>query len=103
MSEITTTSPAVEELASLVARLGELTTQINEEALAAQVEDEQIADLLYASARLFSAKTDRVGKLEWPVRADALNATETVILVTALLDAADVNLFDMAIWYRRAE
>lgn len=103
MSENTTTSPAVEELATVVARLGELTAQITEAELGAQVEDEQIADVLYAAARLFSAKTDRVGKMAWPVRADALNATETVVLVTALLDAADVNLFDMAIWYRRAE
>ena len=103
-ADITTpTAPAVEELTALVARLGELTAHVAEEELGAEISDEQIADVLYAAARLFSAKTDRVGKIVWPIRADALNATETVVLVTALLDAADVNLFDMAIWYRRAE
>ncbi|MGV9301101.1 hypothetical protein [Amycolatopsis sp. NPDC003676] len=91
------------ELTSLVSRLGELTSQIVSEDRAASVADSEIADLLYAAARLFSAKTDRVGKIAWPIREDALTATETVVLVTALLDAADVNLFDMAIWYRRAE
>lgn len=91
------------ELKSLVSRLGELTSEITAEDRAAAVADEEIADLLYAAARLFSAKTDRVGKISWPIREDALTATETVVLVTALLDAADVNLFDMAIWYRRAE
>ncbi|MDA3625615.1 hypothetical protein [Saccharopolyspora oryzae] len=91
------------ELTSLVARLGELTRDVTEHDRAAEVADEDIADLLYAAARLFSAKTDRVGKIAWPVHEDALTATETVVLVTALLDAADVNLFDMAIWYRRAE
>ena len=91
------------ELASLVGRVGELTAEIVADDGAAAVADEEIAELLYAAARLFSAKTDRVGKIAWPVRADALTATETVVLVTALLDAADVNLFDMAIWYRRAE
>ncbi|GAA1033896.1 MULTISPECIES: hypothetical protein [Amycolatopsis] len=91
------------ELTSLVSRLGELTSQVVSEDQAAAVPDEEIADLLYAAARLFSAKTDRVGKIAWPIREDALTATETVVLVTALLDAADVNLFDMAIWYRRAE
>ncbi|WP_350351249.1 hypothetical protein ABS642_18255 [Microbacterium sp. A8/3-1] len=98
-----TTTPAIEELAALITRLEEVTALVAEEKLGAEVSDEQIADVLYASARLFSAKTDRVGKVAWPIRADALNATETVVLVTALLDAADVNLFDMAIWYRRAE
>ncbi|MBO9625006.1 MAG: hypothetical protein J7484_01375 [Microbacterium sp.] len=103
MTTDTTTAPAVAELDGLVARLGELTAQISAEERGAEVSDEQIADVLYAAARLFSAKTDRVGKISWPIREDALNATETVVLVTALLDAADVNLFDMAIWYRRAE
>ncbi|WP_341977707.1 hypothetical protein LTA6_001840 [Microbacterium sp. LTA6] len=102
-TDSTTTTSAIEELGVLIARLGEVTAQIAEEKLGAEVSDEQIADVLYAAARLFSAKTDRVGKISWPIRADALNATETVVLVTALLDAADVNLFDMAIWYRRAE
>ena len=103
-ADITTTaSPAIAELETLVARLGELTAQIAAEERGAEVADDSIADVLYAAARLFSAKTDRVGKMSWPIREDALNATETVVLVTALLDAADVNLFDMAIWYRRAE
>ncbi|WP_235079461.1 hypothetical protein [Amycolatopsis orientalis] len=80
-----------------------MTSEIVAEDRASAVADEEIAELLYAAARLFSAKTDRVGKISWPIREDALTATETVVLVTALLDAADVNLFDMAIWYRRAE
>lgn len=102
-AETAATTPELAELGSVVARLGELTRHVTQEELGAEVSDEQIADVLYAAARLFSAKTDRVGKIAWPIREDALNATETVVLVTALLDAADVNLFDMAIWYRRAE
>lgn len=99
----TTTAPETAELSTVIARLGELVQHVAAEERGAEVSDEQIADVLYAAARLFSAKTDRVGKIAWPIREDALNATETVVLVTALLDAADVNLFDMAIWYRRAE
>ena len=104
MTENTATpTPEIAELSAVVTRLGELVQQVSAEERGADVSDEQIADVLYAAARLFSAKTDRVGKIAWPIREDALNATETVVLVTALLDAADVNLFDMAIWYRRAE
>ncbi|WP_125614944.1 hypothetical protein [Specibacter cremeus] len=98
-----TTKDTLTELSETVERLTELTRQVTEQQLAADVSDKQIADVLYAAARLFSAKTDRVGKLAWPITPDALNATETVVLVTALLDAADINLFDMAIWFRRAE
>ena len=98
-----TTNNTLADLAETVERLTELTRQVTQQQLAAGVSDEQIADALYAAARLFSAKTDRVGKRAWPIKEDALNATETVVLVTALLDAADINLFDMAIWFRRAE
>lgn len=90
-------------LENAVAAVQAATAEIADAHLGAQLDDETIADTLYAAARLFQAKTDRVGKRPWPIRTDALNATETVVLVTALLDAADVNLFDMAIWYRRAE
>lgn len=94
---------AAAEIAELTARLTELAATVVDERLGAAVEDDTIADVLAASARLFQAKTDRVGKIAWPIRPDQLTATETVVLVNALLDAADVNLFDMAIWYRRAE
>ncbi|MFJ4166570.1 hypothetical protein ACIPY5_13540 [Microbacterium sp. NPDC089698] len=102
-TDTTTTAPEIAELSAVITRLGELVQHVRDSERGADVSDEQIADVLYAAARLFSAKTDRVGKISWPIREDALNATETVVLVTALLDAADVNLFDMAIWYRRAE
>lgn len=91
------------ELAELVARLKTLSTEIAADREAVKnLDDDLISQLLYASARLYSAKNDQVENLEWPITEDALNATETVVLVNALLDAADINLFDMAIWYRRA-
>ncbi|QTX04411.1 hypothetical protein [Agromyces archimandritae] len=90
-------------LETAVAALRDATEAVVEGRLGAELDDADIAAPLYAAARLFSAKIDRVGKIAWPIETDALNATETVVLVTALLDAADVNLFDMAIWYRRAE
>lgn len=89
------------DLVELVARLTATTEGILEGGHAVDVPDEAIAETLYAAARLFAAKKDKIGDLEWPIAADALTATETVVLVAALLDAADVNIFDMAIWYRR--
>jgi hypothetical protein len=37
-----------------------------------------------------------------PVARDALTATETVIIVSGLLRAADLNVFDPAMWFRRS-
>ncbi|MBS1697761.1 MAG: hypothetical protein JST25_05080 [Actinobacteria bacterium] len=90
-------------LRTAVEALRAATADVVSARLGAAVDDESIAEALYSAAHLFQAKVDRLGKQPWPIRPDALNATETVVLVTALLDAADVNLFDMAIWYRRAE
>lgn len=70
---------------------------------AAEISDEDISALVYAAAKLARAKADREGRPKWEIGRDVLNATDTVTLVTALLDAADINLFDLAIWYRRVE
>ena len=34
---------------------------------------------------------------------DALTATETVTMVSGLLRAADLNVFDLAMWFRRSD
>ncbi len=94
-------TPEVQAYNDLVRQLSEAATKIIDSGQAALISDEALVEPLYVAARMFSSKTDRVGKTEWPIATDALNATETVVLVTALLEAADVNLFDMAIWYRR--
>jgi hypothetical protein len=98
-----TTGGDVAAINDSLAQLKAATQRLIDGGHAADVPDEAIAEALYTAARLFSAKKDRVGHLDWPLTADALTATETVVLVAALLDAADVNIFDMAIWYRRVE
>ncbi len=91
----------VAQLQAAIARLQEASQAAIAAGKGGEVAREDIAEVLHVAARLFSAHTDRHGKTDWPVRPDALNATETVVLVTALLEAADINLFDLAIWYRR--
>jgi len=99
----TMTAPDADAFADAIARLRKAEAGILAEGKAGEVPPELIAEALYVAARLFSARTDKLGKTKWHVGEDALNATDTVVLVTALLEAADVNLFDMAIWYRRPE
>ncbi|GKY89950.1 hypothetical protein [Sinisalibacter aestuarii] len=91
----------VARLNELVAELSALTERLTAGRLPDDVADADITDLIAAGARLFSARTDIEGKQELAFPPHGLNATQSVVLVTALMEAADINLFDLAIWYRR--
>jgi hypothetical protein len=77
-----------------------------EEALASRsldgVSEADIAVALAALGRLYAAKVEKSDKIFPPVTQDALTATETAVLVSELLRAADLNVFDLAMWFRRA-
>ena len=62
----------------------------------------QLATALAALLRLSVASRGEAGAAELPVERDALTATETVTIVSGLLRAADLNVFDLAMWFRRA-
>jgi hypothetical protein len=83
-------------------------------AFCAQVDDalqngrpEAIADadlqrVLSAAVRLYSAKSeDRARELP-PFGDKPVNATEAVTAICAIMRAADINFFDLQMWYRRA-
>ena len=57
-------------------------------------------DAFAALARLSAARAEQEPAL--PVARDALTATETVTVVSGLLRAADLNVFDLAMWFRRS-
>ncbi len=67
------------------------------------VSDDDIAMACGAVARVYGAKAERGGPASPPVRHGAVTATATVILVSELLRAADLNVFDLAMWFRRAK
>lgn len=69
---------------------------------ASEADARDIAVALSAVARLYAAKVEREGAIFPPVERDALTATETVTLVSELLRMADLNVFDLAMWFRRA-
>jgi hypothetical protein len=59
--------------------------------------------LLTAAVRLYAQKVEAEGERPAPVDAAVTTPTEAVVLVTELLHAMDINLFDLAMWYRRPE
>ena len=60
--------------------------------------------LMTALGKLYVAKAEAADDEELaPVDRDALTATDTALLVCALLRAADLNMLDLAMWFARGE
>jgi len=70
----------------------------------ADISDASVQQLLTTATRLYARKTDEEGRSFSPL-ADGriLTATDVAVTVTALLRAADLNLFDLAMWSGRAQ
>ena len=58
--------------------------------------------VITAAIKLYAAKAEAGGELPPPVSAEKITPTEVVVVVTEMLRATDLNLFDLAMWYRRA-
>ena len=66
------------------------------------VSDESLQRVLSAAIRLYAAKSeDRAQELS-PFGDKPVNATEAVTAICAIMRAADLNFFDLQMWYRRA-
>ena len=65
------------------------------------IPDEALQRVLSAAVRLYCAKSeDRAQELP-PFGDRPVNATEAVTAICAMMRAADLNFFDLQMWYRR--
>ena len=66
------------------------------------ISDQSLQRVLSAAVRLYAAKAeDRAQELP-PFGDRPVNATEAVTAICAIMRAADLNFFDLQMWYRRA-
>lgn len=72
------------------------------EAAPETISDELLRDAFTAAVRLYAARVGEAKCTTPAVEKDAITATEAVIAICALMHAADLNPFDVAMWYRRA-
>lgn len=56
-----------------------------------------------AMVKLYAAKAEREGHPPMPLRAGEVTPTEVVLIVSEMLRAANISLFDLAMWYRRGQ
>jgi hypothetical protein len=65
------------------------------------IPDASLHAALAAAVKLFAAKAERRGGEVRPFADDAVTATETVVAVCAMIRAADLSPFDVAMWFHR--
>jgi len=67
------------------------------------VPDETLQRVLTAAVRLYAAKSEDRARELAPFGEQPVNATEAVTAICAIMRAADLNFFDLQMWYRRGE
>ena len=65
------------------------------------ISDAALRRVLTAAVRAYAAKAEDAGREIAPFLEGAVTATETVTAACAMIRAADLNLFDVAMWFRR--
>jgi hypothetical protein len=65
------------------------------------ISDHTLQQVLTAAVKLYAAKVERRGHDVAPFPQHAVTATETVVTACGLIRAADLNMFDVAIWFHR--
>jgi hypothetical protein len=65
------------------------------------ISDRALQQVLTAAAKIYAAKVERRGRDVAPFKPGAVTATETVVTACGMIRAADLNMFDVAIWFHR--
>ena len=65
------------------------------------ISDRALQQVLAAAVRVYAAKVERRGHEVAPYAQGAVTATETVVAACGMIRAADLNMFDVAIWFHR--
>ena len=65
------------------------------------ISDKTLQQVLTAAVKLYAAKVERRGYDVVPFPQHAVTATETVVTACGMIRAADLNMFDVAIWFHR--
>jgi hypothetical protein len=63
--------------------------------------DQELQQAFTSAVKAYAARSDCAGGATPLIDRNALTATEAVIAICELMRAADLNPFDVALWYRR--
>lgn len=67
------------------------------------ITDKALQQVLTAAVKIYAAKVERRGHDVAPFTPGEVTATETVVTACGMIRAADLNMFDVAIWFHRPQ
>jgi hypothetical protein len=67
------------------------------------ITDKALQQVLTAAVKIYAAKVERRGHDVAPFMPGSVTATETVVTACGMIRAADLNMFDVAIWFHRPQ
>jgi len=67
------------------------------------IPDRALQQVLTAAVKIYAAKVERRGHDVAPFAPGTVTATETVVTACGMIRAADLNMFDVAIWFHRPQ
>jgi hypothetical protein len=67
------------------------------------ISDRTLQQVLTAAVKVYAAKVERRGYDVVPFPQHAVTATETVVTACGIIRAADLNMFDVAVWFHRPQ
>jgi len=70
---------------------------------AACIGSDDLERCITAAIKLYAAKAEAEDALPPPVASERVTPTEVALVVSEMLRAADISLFDLAMWYRRGK
>ena len=95
-------SDAQDDLAKAATDALTLAEKLLNEGETAKVSDETVQRLLTAGARLYANKMELEDRWFGPfLNEESVTATDVVMNVCEMLRFADLNIFDLAMWFRR--
>jgi hypothetical protein len=65
------------------------------------IPDDALRRVLTSAVKAYAAKTEAAEGELAPFEADEVTATETAVTACAMIRAAGLNLFDIAMWFQR--
>jgi hypothetical protein len=90
------------EFGSVAAAFAEVAEDTLTRGVASEIVSSDLERVLTAAVKLYAAKAGTEPAPPPPVSADKITPTEVVVIVSELMRAANLNLFDLSMWYRRA-
>jgi hypothetical protein len=90
------------EFGSVAAAFAEVAEGTLTSGMSSHIASGDLERVLTAALKLYAAKAATEPTPAPPVSADKITPTEVVVMVSELMRAANLNLFDLSMWYRRA-